>query len=229
MEYGHRTRCHRAPNSSSATSPTASWSPSSAPTTASPRSSTSPRTRTSASRWRSPRSTGSTTSPARCSSSRRCSTAGVQRHRVLVVVLGVRHAGGRCRSTEDAPIQPESVYAETKAMMERILRWYGVTTGLRVGQPALLQRRRGQRRRRASARTGRQSLNLVPLVMKATLGKRPPVQVFGDDYPTPDGTCIRDYIHVDDLADAHVQGARLPRRRRRDHGAQRRHRRRAAA
>ena len=57
----------------------------------------------------------------------------------------------------------------------------------------------------ASARTGAQSLNLVPLVMKATLGRRPPVQVFGDDYPTPDGTCIRDYIHVDDLADAHVK------------------------
>jgi UDP-glucose 4-epimerase len=51
----------------------------------------------------------------------------------------------------------------------------------------------------------RQSLNLIPLVMKATLGKRPPVKVFGDDYPTPDGTCIRDYIHVDDLADAHVK------------------------
>ena len=41
--------------------------------------------------------------------------------------------------------------------------------------------------------------------MKATLGRRQPLQVFGDDYPTPDGTCIRDYIHVDDLADAHVK------------------------
>ena len=50
------------------------------------------------------------------------------------------------------------------------------------------------------------ALNLVPIVMKATLGFRPPVQVFGDDYPTPDGTCIRDYIHVEDLADAHVRG-----------------------
>ena len=48
------------------------------------------------------------------------------------------------------------------------------------------------------------TLNLVPLVMKATLGLRPPVQVFGTDFPTPDGTAVRDYIHVDDLASAHV-------------------------
>jgi UDP-glucose 4-epimerase len=48
------------------------------------------------------------------------------------------------------------------------------------------------------------SINLIPLVMKAVLGAGPPVHVFGNDYPTPDGTCIRDYIHVEDLADAHV-------------------------
>ena len=46
--------------------------------------------------------------------------------------------------------------------------------------------------------------NLVPLVMKAVLGKRPPLELFGTDYPTADGTAIRDYIHVDDLASAHV-------------------------
>jgi UDP-glucose-4-epimerase GalE len=51
----------------------------------------------------------------------------------------------------------------------------------------------------------RETLNLVPVVMKATLGRRPAVKVFGTDYPTADGTCIRDYIHVDDLADAHVK------------------------
>jgi UDP-glucose 4-epimerase len=50
-----------------------------------------------------------------------------------------------------------------------------------------------------------ESANLVPVAMKATLGRRNSLQVFGDDYPTPDGTCIRDYIHVDDLADAHVK------------------------
>src|SRR6185295_9604351 len=46
--------------------------------------------------------------------------------------------------------------------------------------------------------------HLIPLVLFAAMGRRPLVQIFGDDYPTPDGTCIRDYVHVSDLADAHV-------------------------
>jgi UDP-glucose-4-epimerase GalE len=106
--------------------------------------------------------------------------------------------------TEDAPIQPESIYAESKAMTERILHWYGVSHGLR----SVSLRYFNAAGASADSRIGedwRQSYNLIPLVMKATLGKRPPVQVFGTDYPTPDGTCIRDYIHVDDLADAHVK------------------------
>jgi UDP-glucose 4-epimerase len=48
--------------------------------------------------------------------------------------------------------------------------------------------------------------HLIPLVLAAAAGRRPQVRVFGTDYPTPDGTCIRDYIHVADLADAHVRG-----------------------
>jgi UDP-glucose-4-epimerase GalE len=106
--------------------------------------------------------------------------------------------------TEDAPIRPESIYAESKATTERILHWYGVSHGLR----SVSLRYFNAAGASADSRIGedwRQSLNLIPLVMKATLGKRPPVQVFGNDYPTPDGTCIRDYIHVDDLADAHVK------------------------
>jgi UDP-glucose-4-epimerase GalE len=106
--------------------------------------------------------------------------------------------------TEDAPIQPESIYAESKAMTERILRWYGISHGLR----SVSLRYFNAAGASTDSRIGEdwtQSLNLIPLVMKATLGKRPPVQVFGNDYPTPDGTCIRDYIHVDDLADAHVK------------------------
>lgn len=49
------------------------------------------------------------------------------------------------------------------------------------------------------------TLNLVPIVMKAALGRLPKVSIFGTDYPTPDGTAIRDYVHVEDLADAHVR------------------------
>ncbi|HEY0521000.1 MAG TPA: UDP-glucose 4-epimerase GalE, partial [Ilumatobacteraceae bacterium] len=106
--------------------------------------------------------------------------------------------------TEDEPIKPESVYAESKAITERVLYWYGVSHGLR----SVSLRYFNAAGASADSRIGedwRQSYNLIPLVMKATLGKRPPVQVFGMDYPTPDGTCIRDYIHVDDLADAHVK------------------------
>jgi UDP-glucose-4-epimerase GalE len=106
--------------------------------------------------------------------------------------------------TEDAPINPESVYAESKAMVERILGWYGVTHGLR----SVSLRYFNAAGASTDALIGEDwtySINLVPVVMKATLGRRPPVQVFGADYPTPDGTCIRDYIHVDDLADAHIK------------------------
>ena len=106
--------------------------------------------------------------------------------------------------TEAAPIQPESVYAESKATTERILRWYEQTHGLR----SVSLRYFNAAGASADSRIGEdwaESLNLVPVAMKATLGRRRPLQVFGDDYPTPDGTCIRDYIHVDDLADAHAK------------------------
>ena len=106
--------------------------------------------------------------------------------------------------SESAPIAPESVYAESKATVERILRWYGVTHGLR----SVALRYFNAAGASFDGRIGEDwtfSINLVPLVMKAVLGAGPPVQVFGTDYPTPDGTCIRDYIHVDDLADAHLK------------------------
>ncbi len=105
--------------------------------------------------------------------------------------------------TEAATIAPESVYAETKAMIERVLGWYEATHGLSSvslryfnAAGASLDGRIGE--------DWTQSLNLIPLAMKAVLLGDRRLQVFGDDYDTPDGTCIRDYIHVDDLADAHV-------------------------
>jgi UDP-glucose 4-epimerase len=106
--------------------------------------------------------------------------------------------------TEDAPIAPESVYAETKAMVERILGWYGVTSHVRAVNLRYFNAA-GASDDAAIGEDWTQSMNLIPLMMKAMLGQRPPVQVFGTDYPTPDGTCIRDYIHVDDLADAHIR------------------------
>ncbi|CAN5447390.1 UDP-glucose 4-epimerase GalE [soil metagenome] len=106
--------------------------------------------------------------------------------------------------TEEAPIAPESVYAETKSMVERILGWYDVTHGMRSVSLRYFNAA-GASTDGAIGEDWTRSLNLVPLVMKATLGKGPPIEIFGTDYPTPDGTCIRDYIHVDDLADAHIR------------------------
>ena len=106
--------------------------------------------------------------------------------------------------TEDAPIQPESVYAESKAMVERILYWYGQTSGL----TSVSLRYFNAAGASFDGRIGEDwthSQNLVPLAMKALLLKDRRLKVFGDDYDTPDGTCIRDYIHVNDLAEAHVK------------------------
>ena len=105
---------------------------------------------------------------------------------------------------ESAPIHPESVYAETKAMMERILGWYGSTSGLRTVSLRYFNAA-GASLDNVIGEDWTQSANLIPVVMKAALGFAPPVKVFGTDYPTPDGTAIRDYIHVEDLADAHVR------------------------
>jgi UDP-glucose-4-epimerase GalE len=105
--------------------------------------------------------------------------------------------------TEDSPMQPESVYAETKAVMERFLsscEAIGMrTVSLRYFNAA------GASSDSSIGEDWSMSQNLVPLVMKAILGFSGPLNVFGNDYSTPDGTCIRDYIHVEDCADAHIK------------------------
>ena len=106
--------------------------------------------------------------------------------------------------TEDAPVGPESVYAESKAMVEKILSWYGTTSGLN----SVSLRYFNAAGASFDGRIGEDwtySFNLVPLVMKALLQDGYRLKVFGDDYSTHDGTCIRDYIHVEDLAAAHVK------------------------
>ena len=105
--------------------------------------------------------------------------------------------------TEDSPLFPESVYAETKAVMERFLASCDA-----IGMRSVSLRYFNAAGASADSSIGEDwsmSQNLVPLVMKAILGFSGPLNVFGNDYPTPDGTCIRDYIHVEDLADAHVK------------------------
>lgn len=103
---------------------------------------------------------------------------------------------------EDAPLLPESPYGETKVIGEWMARDCGVAWNLSWSMLRYFNVAGA-----GSDALGDSSVNnLVPMVFRALeLGKRP--QIFGDDYPTPDGTCIRDYIHVSDLARAHVEAA----------------------
>ena len=105
---------------------------------------------------------------------------------------------------EDHSKAPVNPYGDSKLCMERAIHWYGAAYGL--GGVALryfnaagadLDGELGERHDPES--------HLIPLVVEAALGQRPEVEIYGTDYPTPDGTAIRDYIHVVDLAEAHVR------------------------
>ena len=102
---------------------------------------------------------------------------------------------------EDAPKDPTNPYGETKLMFEQMLKWYKRVHGIEF--VAL----RYFNACGASEKYGEDhdpETHLIPLVLKTAQGKREVIEIYGDDYPTPDGTCVRDYIHVIDLARAHV-------------------------
>jgi UDP-glucose 4-epimerase len=102
---------------------------------------------------------------------------------------------------ETLPAQPISPYGESKLVFEKILKWYDQIHGLRF--VAL----RYFNAAGASEKFGedhRLETHLIPNVLKVALGQRTQVEIFGTDYETPDGTCIRDYIHILDLARAHI-------------------------
>jgi UDP-glucose 4-epimerase len=104
---------------------------------------------------------------------------------------------------EDAPQAPINPYGETKLVCERILRDFQTAHGLH----SVALRYFNAAGADPEGRIGEDhdpETHLIPLVLKAVAGQREKVTVFGDDYPTPDGTCIRDYVHVTDLAAAHV-------------------------
>jgi UDP-glucose 4-epimerase len=108
---------------------------------------------------------------------------------------------------EDARLKPTNVYGESKLLVETMLNWFHGIHGLRsvalryfnvAGAPespdgAII---RGEDHEPES--------HLIPLILDVALGRRQSIRIYGDDYQTPDGTCIRDYIHVSDLADAHM-------------------------
>jgi UDP-glucose 4-epimerase len=107
--------------------------------------------------------------------------------------------------TEEFPTRPTNPYGETKLVLERALGWYAAAyslsfASLRYFNAAGATERNGE--------DHHPETHLIPLVLAAARGEREAVAIFGDDYPTPDGTCVRDYIHVSDLARAHVLALR---------------------
>jgi len=104
---------------------------------------------------------------------------------------------------EDACIAPASPYGESKLMIERALFWADQVHGLRSACLRYFNAA-GADPAGVLGEDHDPETHLIPLVIDAALGRRPPVTVFGTDYDTPDGTCIRDYVHVTDLGQAHL-------------------------
>jgi UDP-glucose 4-epimerase len=103
---------------------------------------------------------------------------------------------------EDHPKNPTNPYGETKWVMERMLQWYGGAYGIR----SISLRYFNAAGADPDGQIGEDhepEEHLIPVALLALLGKRDKLKIFGTDWPTPDGTCIRDYIHVNDLAEAH--------------------------
>jgi UDP-glucose 4-epimerase len=102
---------------------------------------------------------------------------------------------------EETPPRPANPYGESKLMCERMMAWYGAIHGLR-GVALRYFNACG-----AAGRLGEDhdpETHLIPLVLRVALGQSPAARIFGGDYDTPDGTCVRDYVHVADLAEAHL-------------------------
>jgi UDP-glucose 4-epimerase len=103
---------------------------------------------------------------------------------------------------ESAPTNPTNPYGETKLTFESAMKWFDRADGLRYASLRYFNAAG------ATANCGEDhdpETHIIPITLQAATGKRSHVEIFGEDYPTPDGTCIRDYIHVIDLARAHIQ------------------------
>jgi UDP-glucose 4-epimerase len=103
---------------------------------------------------------------------------------------------------EDAALAPTNAYGESKLLVERMLGWLHLAHGLRYA--CLRYFNAAGARGPDHGEDHRPESHLIPLVLQVALGQRQSVAIFGADYPTPDGTCVRDYIHVEDLASAHL-------------------------
>ncbi len=104
--------------------------------------------------------------------------------------------------SETSAIAPANCYGETKLMVEKMLKWFHEIHGLRY---VVLRYFNACGALGPRGEAHEPETHLIPLTLRAALGLRPDISVFGTDYPTPDGTCIRDYIHVADLGSAHLK------------------------
>ena len=137
-----------------------------------------------------------------------CVHHGVRRF-ILSSTAALFGSPSRIPIDETEALDPGSPYGESKLMIERTLLWAGRIHDLRSACLRYFNAAGADPAGRAGEDHDPET-HLIPLVIDAALGRRADIAVFGSDYPTPDGTCIRDYIHVTDLADAHLRAlARL--------------------
>jgi len=139
-----------------------------------------------------------------------CSAAGV-RHFIFSSTAAVYGIPDGPECTEDSPLSPINPYGTSKLMSEMMLRDLGRATDMRH----VILRYFNVAGSDPDGRIGQSTRNatlLIKVAAEVAVGKREQLYVFGTDYPTPDGTGVRDYIHVDDLADAHIQALEYLRR-----------------
>lgn len=107
---------------------------------------------------------------------------------------------------EQARLQPTNTYGESKLLVEHMLRWFNRIHGLRYASLRYFNVAGAPEGPKGITRgeAHEPESHLIPLILDVALGKRKSIRIYGDDYPTADGTCIRDYIHVSDLAEAHL-------------------------
>jgi UDP-glucose 4-epimerase len=106
----------------------------------------------------------------------------------------------------DAPIHPGSPYGESKHLLERLLHWMDAVYGMRYAALRYFNACGAVSPDHGEDHTP--ETHLIPLVLQVALGQREKIVIYGDDYDTPDGTCVRDYVHILDLAQAHILALR---------------------
>jgi UDP-glucose 4-epimerase len=123
------------------------------------------------------------------------------RHLIFSSTCAIFGPPERVPIDETLPKHPINPYGESKLMFESVLRWYNQLHGLRFVSLRYFNAAGASEKFGEDHRT---ETHLIPNVLKVALGEKPHVEIYGTDYETPDGTCIRDYIHIRDLARAHI-------------------------